>query len=323
MGRLQVDLRACSRTDAVPDTLPAPAGQSGWPKLATVAILLGAALAWAYWPAIGKMVAAWRKQADYSHGFLVPPLAAFVLWVRREQFPGLRLGFAWPGLILLGVSVGLRFLSGLWYMDALDGFSMLFWLGGTVWLLLGGQVLWWSLPAIAFLGFMIPLPFRVERWLSYPLQGVATRMSSWVLQCLGQPALAEGHTIFLGPHQLEVEQACSGLRIFVGVFALAYLYVVVARQSWWERTIVILSTIPVALIANATRVVVTGLLYQLVSEDAGRAFAHDAAGWGMILFAAAMFGLLIWLLKTLFPHEEVADIRDVVRAEVDAGQLGS
>jgi exosortase len=321
MSRLQVDdLRPTGHTGLGPATLPAPAGQFGWPKLAAVAILLGAALVWAYWPTIGKMVAAWSKQADYSHGFLVPPLAVFVLWVRREQFPGVRLGFAWPGLVLLGASVGLRFLSGLWYMDALDGFSMLLWLAGTVWLLLGGRVLWWTLPAIAFLGFMIPLPFRVERWLSYPLQGIATTISSWALQCLLQPAVREGNTIFLGSHTpLEVAEACSGLRIFVGVFALAYLYVVLVRQSWWERTLLLLCTIPVALVSNATRIVVTGILYQLRSEEAGKKFSHDIAGWGMILFAAGLFGLLLWLLRKLFPQEEVADIRDVLKRE----RLGS
>ncbi len=317
MSRLQVDdLRPTGRTDTGPSALPALAGQFGWPKLAAVAVLLGAAMVWAYWPTIGKMVAAWSKQADYSHGFLVPPLAVFVLWVRREQFPGLRVGFAWPGLVLLGASVGLRFLSALWYMDALDGFSMLLWLAGTVWLLLGGRVLWWSLPAIAFLAFMIPLPFRVERWLSYPLQGIATRISSWVLQCLCQPAVREGNTIFLGSHTpLEVAEACSGLRIFVGVFALAYLYAVLVRQSWWERTLLLLCTIPVALVANATRIVVTGILYQLVSEEAGKKFSHDVAGWGMILLAAGLFGLLLWLLRKLFPQEEVADIRDVLKRE--------
>jgi exosortase len=209
-------------------------------------------------------------------------------------------------------------------MDALDGFSMLLWLAGTVWLLLGGRVLWWSLPAIAFLGFMIPLPFRVERWLSYPLQGIATTISSWALQCLGQPAVRESNTIFLGSHPpLEVAEACSGLRIFVGVFALAYLYVVLARQSWWERTLLLLCTIPVALVANATRIVVTGILYQLVSEEAGKKFSHDVAGWGMILLAAGLFGLLLWLLGRLFPQEEIADIRDVLKAELVRERLSS
>lgn len=98
-----------------------------------------------------------------------------------------------------------------------------------VWFLSGANVLWWSLPSIVFLWFMVPLPYGMERWLSLPLQRVATELSCWVLHCLGQPALAEGNTILLNDFQLEVEQACSGLRIFVGIMALAFVYLVLIR----------------------------------------------------------------------------------------------
>ena len=101
--------------------------------------------------------------------------------------------------------------------------------------------MWWSLPSIAFLWFMVPLPFRVERWLSLPLQGAATKLSCWILQALGQPALAEGHVILLGDNRLEVEQACSGLRIFVGIVALAFAYAILMRRQWWEKALLLLS----------------------------------------------------------------------------------
>jgi exosortase len=314
---LEAEAAADGRAAATGDpTLSRTPGRFGWQRLALAAAVLAPLFAWGYWPAIGKMVAAWSKQADYSHGFLVAPLALVVLWVRRDRFPGLRPGLSWAGLVPLAMSLGLRFLAGLWYMDALDAWSILFWLGGVVWILFGRRVLWWSLPSIAFLGFMIPLPFRVERWVSYPLQGIATKLSSWALQCLWQPALPEGNTIFLGPHQLEVAEACSGLRIFVGVFAIAYVYAVLVRQSWWERMLMVVSTIPIALVSNAARIVVTGLLYRLWSEEAGKKFSHDVAGWGMILFAAALFALLAWQLKKFFPQEEVVDVRAVLRAEI-------
>ena len=144
---------------------------------------------------------------------------------------------------------------------------------------------------------MVPLPFRVERWLSLPLQGVATNLSCWILQALGQPALAEGHVIVLGNYRLEVEQACSGLRIFVGILALAFAYVIVVRRAWWEKALLLASAIPIALLANAARIVVTGLLYQYVSGEAAKKFAHDAAGWVMILFAAGLVraGLVVFV----------------------------
>ena len=134
-----------------------------------------------------------------------------------------------------------------------------------------------------------------------------------MLQMLGQPALAEGHTIHLGEHQLEVEQACSGLRIFIGIGALAFAYVVIVRRAWWEKAVLLLSVVPIALIANATRVVATGLLYQYVSGEAARKFSHDAAGWVMILFAAGLFALVLWYLGKLVREVEPVEMDGVVR----------
>ena len=184
-----------------------------------------------------------------------------------------------------------------------------------VWLFAGWRVLWWSLPSIMFLWFMVPLPFRFERALSLPLQGVATKLSCWILQFLGQPALAERHIILLGDNRLEVEQACSGLRIFVGILALAFAYVIVVRRSWWERALLLASAIPIALLANASRIVATGLLYQYASGEAARKFAHDAAGWVMILFAAGLFALVLWYLCRLVREVEMVEVGSLVRRE--------
>jgi exosortase len=162
---------------------------------------------------------------------------------------------------------------------------------------------------------MVPLPFRVERGLSLPLQGVATKLSCWILQALGQPALAEAHVIVLGSSRLEVEQACSGLRIFVGIFALAFAYVIVVERSWWEKVLLLGSAVPIALLANAARIVATGLLQQYVSGEAAKQFSHDAAGWAMIVFAAGLFALVLWYLCHLVREVELVDVGAVMRRE--------
>jgi len=276
-------------------------------------VLVGGTFLWSWWPTLGQLFAAWQREPDYSHGFLVPPLAAYFLWTRRDTFPAGSVRVAWGGLGLVGLSMVVRYVGGFFSVEVVDAWAMLLWLAGAVWLLGGWRVCWWSLPANAFLWFMIPLPFRVERWLSLPLQRIATVLSTWTLQILGQPALAEGNTILLGPHQLEVEQACSGLRIFVGVVALAFAYMLLARRSWWENCLIALAVVPVALISNATRIVVTGLLYQYVSSDAATRFSHDASGWGMIILAAGLFALVLWYLRYLFPEVEPPDVGELLR----------
>lgn len=277
-------------------------------------ILAGVGL-WSYWPTIITLIEAWNKNPDYSHGYFVVPLAVYFLWARRADFPGFSQHLAWAGLFVIALSIGLRLIAARFFLGGVDGWSMPLWIAGMVWFLSGVNVLWWSLPSIVFLWFMVPLPYGMERWLSLPLQRIATQLSCWVLHCLGQPALAEGNTIWLNEFQLEVEQACSGLRIFVGIMALAFVYLVLIRRVWWERVLLILSVIPVALISNSTRIVVTALLYQYVSGEAAHKFTHDLAGWIMIPFAAGLFALVLWYLSSLIREEEQVDVGTILRQE--------
>jgi exosortase len=282
---------------------------------ATGCTVLAVAGLWSYWPTITEVISAWNKNPDYSHGYFVVPLAVYFLWARRGTCPDISGTFAWMGLVVIAMSIGLRLIAARFFLGGVDGWSIPLWIAGAVWLLCGANVLRWSLPSIVFLWFMVPLPYGMERWLSLPLQRIATELSCWVLHCLGQPALAEGNTIWLNDFHLEVERACSGLRIFVGIMALAFVYLVLIRRTWWERTFLILSVIPVALIANATRIVVTALLYQFVSGEAAHKFAHDLAGWVMIPYAAVLFALVLWYLGRLFGEEEEMDVGAIFRQE--------
>jgi len=192
----------------------------------------------------------------------------------------------------------------MYYLLPLDGWTIPITMAGLVWLLYGWPCLKWSMSAIAFLWFMVPIPFRVESWLSVPLQGVATKFSTVALIFLGQPAISEGNTILLNEQTLFVEEACSGLRIFVGIFALAFAFILFSRWRWWQKGLVLLSVLPVAVIANVFRIVATGLLHQWFSSEAAHKFSHDIAGFVMIPLAAALFWLLLNYLDKLFPEVE-------------------
>ena len=279
------------------------------------AVAIGTTFVWAYWPTLTSLTDTWSREPDYSHGFFVVPLAFYFLWLRRDRFPGMADGPSWLALGLIAAVVGARVFGAHYYLDAIDGWSILLWVAGVVWLFCGGRVLWWSLPSILFLWFMVPLPFRFERSLSLPLQGIATKLSCWTLQALGQPALAEAHVILLGSQRLEVEQACSGLRIFVGILALACAYVMIVRRPWWEKSFLMLSVIPIALVSNAARIVVTGLLYQYASDETAKRFSHDTAGWAMILLAAMLFALVLWYLGRLVREVEVVEVGAVIRGQ--------
>jgi exosortase len=192
-----------------------------------------------------------------------------------------------------------RYLGERLFLTPVSGWGLVLWLAGVCWLLAGWRVMVWALPGLLFLLFMIPLPFRFEQFMSWHLQTIATTISTAMFECLGQAAIAEGHTIYLGEHVLEIEQACSGLRMFMGISAVAFAFVALHRRPWWEKLLLIVAVAPVAMLSNALRVVVTGLLMQRVSGQAAAQFSHDAAGWGMIVVAALLFGLLVAYLRRL------------------------
>jgi exosortase len=276
------------------------------------ACALLAIFVWSYWPTLCDLVAVWADDPDYSHGFLVIPLAIGFLWLRRDRIPAGEIRPSFWGLTLIAAAAALRVAGTTLYLKPMEGWSILLWAAGAAWLLGGSRLLWYCLPSIAFLFFMVPLPYRVSHWLSLPLQRTATVISSWMLQCLGQPALAEGNTILLGDQLLEVERACSGLRIFFGVMALAFAYVIATRRSWWEKALLLASAAPIALAANSIRIVSTGLLYKYVSAEASSQFSHDFAGWVMIPLAALMFAFLLWFLGRLLPPAQLVDVRELV-----------
>jgi exosortase len=295
-----------------PEVIP-PQPPDRW-ALILAGVGLLAAFLWSYWPTLREIVATWEREPDYSHGFLVAPIALFFVWVRRDSFPKHAVRPSWTGLLLLSLAVvPLRMVAGFYYFEALDGWTIPLWVAGAVWLTLGWQALRWCLPSVIFLFFMIPLPYGAEHLLSLPLQTIATKISTVALTLFGQPAIAEGHTIWIRDNVLEVAEACSGLRILVGIVALAFAFVLFSRWAWWQKVLAVVAAIPIAIAANAIRVVGTGILMANFPGEAAQKLFHDLAGWLMIPLAAALFWLFLVYLERLFPL--VHEVRPSLRVE--------
>jgi exosortase len=281
-------------------------------KLAVAATCLAAGLI-AYGPTIVQLARVWIREPDYSHGFLVVPLAAYFCWLRKGSFPGLAATSPVLSIGLFAGSLALRLVGAKYFFTFMDGWSLVLWVASIVAVLGGRPLLWWCLPSIGFLIFMVPLPFRIEGELSAPLQRIATKLSTTALQTLGQPAFNEGNIILMRDERLVVAEACSGLRLFVSVLALTYAYIAIINRPWWEKLMLALSAIPIAIVSNSARIVATGLLYTVTTSETLRHLAHDWAGFAMIAFAAVLFWLLLKYLKLVIVEEEAMDMASVVR----------
>jgi exosortase len=202
------------------------------------------------------------------------------------------------GFCLLLVAIGLRAAGTLLFLNYLDGLSFLVALLAVFGFAAGRPGVRWAAPAVAFLAFMLPLPFAVQTGMSGALQGVATRASTYVLVTCGSPAVAEGNTILLiNDVRLGVVEACSGLGMLYAFLAIAVgaVLVIRSRPSWIKVTL-ILSTPIVAVAVNVGRIATTGLLYQAAEDRIARIVFHDVAGYLMMPAALVIFAAEIAIL---------------------------
>lgn len=231
---------------------------------------------------------------------------------------------------MIALGVVLKGVGTIFYYDWVDAVSLLPTLAGLVVLLGGWPALGWAWPSIAFLFFMIPLPFRVERALGWPLQIVATKASTFVLQTCGLAALADGNVIHMTHGDVGVVEACSGMGILLLFFSVSTALALVIQRPLFDKIVIVLSAIPIALISNIIRVSATGILHETVGERIANLVFHDLAGWLMMPLALALLGVELWFLKHAIewvPAEREDDaMRDLLvpgRSPNEGGAKGS
>lgn len=262
-------------------------------------VLLLCCLLWSHWPAIASMQKRWWGDPRYAHGYLVPVFAVAVLWMRRARLRGVKPNPSAWGLLLLSLSGALQLLGGYYRIEWLEGMAILPGLGGICLLLGGRQFLLWACPSIAFLAFMVPLPWRLETALGPPLQSLATTASTYLLQTLGFFAFAEGNVIQLNQAKFGVVEACSGLSMLITFVALSTALALVVRRPLLDKTVLVASSVGVALLANIFRIVLTGVLHETIGGRVSSRFYHDLAGWVMMPLALALYWGEIKLLSLL------------------------
>jgi exosortase len=277
-----------------------PPNLGRWPGLVAAGAVLAAGLAWAFWPTLEELAHRWSSDPQYSHGYVVPFLALVLVWVRREARPPACLRPSWWGVAFLGVGGLLCLVGGYFNYCTLDQLALLVGVAGSCLLLAGWPALRWAWPGVVFLVFMLPLPYTLETALSHPLRQVATQASTYALQTLGLPAVAEGNVILIDDLKLGVLEACSGLSMLLTFFALSAFVALVVRRSLWARVLVFLSAAPIGVLINVARITATGALARSVSGAAVNALFHDLAGWLMMPLALALLGLEVWALGRLF-----------------------
>jgi exosortase len=297
----------------------APSPPVAWndPSQRTPLMVLGGLvflLVLAYWDMFALTSAAW-SEGLYSHGWIVPLGALWLLWLRWEPFGEVPSMERWVGFALVVVGLSARLVAAEYGIAPLDRISFLPAIFGVFMMVGGFHVIRWAGPALGFLVFMFPLPHKLEVLVHLNLQKLASICSTFVLQTLGVSAFRQGNLINMPglEHPLTIADACSGLRMLTIFCALAVAMVFLIERPWWDKLVILLSSVPIALAVNIIRITVTGLLYKFVGQENAFAtkLAHDWAGWLMMPLALGFLWLELQILERLTVPIETVQLRPV------------
>lgn len=262
--------------------------------------LIAVCIGWAFYPTLDWLVGKWYSDPSYSHGFLVPFIAAYIVYRKRV---GVRHWFGPPKPLAaagaLAVILLLRGLAGGLLFNQMDAVALLLTLAAGV-LAVGGWPLVRNLaPGLAFLVFLIPLPFEWEQNLGGPLKAIATRASTFLLQTIGYPAIATGNIIHINDVELGVVDACNGLKMLVTFAAFGGGAVLLLDRTRFEKFLIVLGVVPIAVLTNVLRITATGMVYTVVRDKATQTFVHDTAGLLMMPVGLGLLALQLWVLSRL------------------------
>ncbi|HVN19325.1 MAG TPA: exosortase A [Dongiaceae bacterium] len=281
-----------------------PAVRTGVP-IWQIAALAGLVL-WLYWSILGRLVDQWWHNPNFSHGFFVPLFSAYVIWHKRDRLARLPLQPSWSGFVVIALGLLVLILGQMGAELYLSRSSLLLVVAGLTIVYFGWNHLRAALFPWAFLFLMIPIPAIIFNEITFPLQLFTSRVAAPALSLLGVPVLREGNVMNLASIQLEVAEACSGIRSLMSLVTIAIIYAYLLEQRTWVRWLLAIASVPIAVIANGVRIVGTGLMAQYWDPEKAEGYFH--ASWGLIIWiiSLVLFYGLHCLINLLWPDRSTS-----------------
>lgn len=252
----------------------------------------------------------WSTLEQYSHGYMIPFIALFLLWQKLPEIRSLDWTSNWLSpLLMLGALLGWA-LGELSALFIIVHYSMLLALTALFLATTGlrGCLTGWS--SLAYLIFMIPLPVFILRDLSAQLQLISTQLGVSVIRLFDISVHAEGNVIDLGVYQLQVVEACSGLNYLFPLMSFGFLIAVIYKGPGWHRWLIFLATIPITVLMNSFRIGIIGVTVEYWGIEAAEGFLHAFEGWFVFMACLALLALMIWLLN--IRHSSRGGILDLI-----------
>jgi exosortase len=250
-----------------------------------------------YYKAIAELINDWSINPNFSHGFLIPAVALYMVWYKKNELAQVAVEPAKTGIMVILFGMLVHFIGNVGSELFLMRFSMIITLAGIIIYYAGYKMLWHLIVPVAYLIMMIPIPAILWNKIAFPLQLFAAGISAETISMLGIPVFREGNILHLANTSLEVVDACSGIRSLTSLLALTGVFAFLAPVSRVKKWILFFSAIPIAVAVNVIRLTITGGMAAWIGPEAAHGFLHDMSG--LIIFGAALVLVYIVFLIEL------------------------
>ena len=242
-----------------------------------------------FYPTWQSLFNAWSSSDDYSHGFLIVPLSLYFVWQKKESLRTATIKPSWVAFPLVIIALFLYLVAQYAEILTLAPLSMILFLGSSLFLLFGFQILKICLFPLFLLFFMVPVPAQIYATLTIPLQLFVTKITVLIASSMGIPILRDGNVIYLPEHTLQVVQACSGLRSIMTLLTLGIVIAYFSLKSNLLRTILFLFAIPIAILVNVVRVLLMVVAFYYYDFDLAEGSIHTVFGTVIFCLAVLLF----------------------------------
>ena len=249
--------------------------------------------------ALVELVRRWTTQEEYSHGFLIPVVTAWLLWTRRDALLASIDRPAWSGAILILLAMGMHVTGALSAIFILSQLALIVALLGITLAVGGFPLLRAAFVPIIFLIFAIPLPYFIDANLSLQLQLISSQLGVFFIRLFQIPVYLDGNVIDLGTYKLQVVDACSGLRYLFPLVSLSFLAAYLFHAPIWQRALVLFSSIPITIVMNGFRIGMVGVTVDRWGPRMAEGVLHFFEGWIIFVASALLLTAEVYLLARL------------------------
>jgi exosortase len=263
-----------------------------------VAVLVGL-----YTPVVRVWVEDLWSDPNYSHVYIVPIISGLVIWQRRRTLAAIPTRGSWTGVALLLAGVAALILGDIGAETFLMRTSLIVVIAGLILFHLGPGMLWALAFPLGFCLFLVPMPAVVFYAMTARLQNIAAETGAWGLDLLGVPVLLDGNVIQLSRVTLGVTEACSGIRSLITLVALGVAWAHLMLPRFWMQVVLVVSVLPITIVANASRIMMTGLVGRWFGVEYAEGFFHSFSGWLVFVLAILCLLAVHGILRAVSPRQ--------------------